>query len=196
MALCQKAINRVKQKLYEFLLSKLRLATILIFMVELVRHPRATTIVLRPNRSATWRQNKILLLCLAVFVVIIAVSWAIAGAWVVLPFAGLEVSLLAFLMYRVSYNTYQKQVITINSNIITIEQGVYKAETQVTLPTEETHLSVKEAETEFDITKLALTVKNKSVAIGQFLNQKDTREAQTKLQQAGLTVCSDKWWKY
>ena len=165
-------------------------------MVELVKHPRAITIVLRPNRSASWHQCKILLLFVCALMALIAISWAFAGAWVVLPFAGLEITLLAVLMYKVSFNTYQKQVITIDPQVITVEQGVYKPQTHFTFPTEHTHLSVKEAETEFEISKLTLTGQNKSVAIGQFLNQQDIQEAMTRLQQAGLTVSSNKWWKY
>ena len=79
-----------------------------------------TVITLRPNRSASWQQTKIFLLVMAAPMFIIAVGWSIVGAWPILPFAGLEFGLLAFLTYRVCCRTYQKDKIIIKKDRVII----------------------------------------------------------------------------
>ena len=165
-------------------------------MVKTLIHPRSTIIVLSPNRSASWTQTKLFITVIAIFVAMVAIAWAFAGAWVVLPFAGLEISLLAYLMYRGCYKSYQQQVIRVEPNTITIEQGVHQPVQKVQLCKQGVHLSVIEAETEFDVTRLNLIEQGQQIEIGGFLNQRDTKEALMSLQQAGVTVCSNKWWKY
>lgn len=170
--------------------------TILCFMVKTVKQIKATTIVLQPNRSASWRQTKVFILIVSAFVALIALGWASLGAWIVLPFAGLEIGILSYLMYRVCYKSYQQQVITINPETITVEQGVYKPIEKCKLNAPLTHLTVVEAENEFCVTQLNLEDDRQSVPVGRFLNHHDANLARNSLQQAGLRVCSNQWWKY
>ena len=79
-------------------------------MVKLKHKHESVILTLQPNRSANWQQNKIIIMVMAAFVMSIAIAWSAVGVWIVLPFAGFEVGLLAFLMHRVSYSTYQKQI--------------------------------------------------------------------------------------
>jgi Flp pilus assembly protein TadB len=75
-------------------------------MVKLKRKHDSVILPLQPNRSANWRQNKLIIIVIVAFVMITSIAWSVMGAWVILPFAGFEVGLLAFLMYRVSYSTW------------------------------------------------------------------------------------------
>jgi len=75
-------------------------------MLKLKRKHDSVILTLQANRSANWRQNKIIIIVMPAFVMIISMAWSVMGAWVILPFAGFEVGLLAFLIYRVSYSTY------------------------------------------------------------------------------------------
>jgi len=59
-------------------------------MVSSTRTASRLMIIARPNQSATWSDNVLLLLALSVPVLGIAVVFALLGAWLILPFAGLE----------------------------------------------------------------------------------------------------------
>jgi uncharacterized membrane protein len=80
-------------------------------------------IVLTPNRSASWRFNCFVLKVFGFVVFGIAIFWAFMGAWVVLPFAGLEFALLVSFIYRTSYDSYRKEVLHLKGNRIRFERG-------------------------------------------------------------------------
>jgi uncharacterized membrane protein len=159
-------------------------------------HTRAneSIITLSPNRSANWLQTKILIGIIGAFVVLIAIAWSLVGAWMVLPFAGFEVSLLAFLMYRVFYFTYQKQIITIDSQYVTFKSGVYFPKQSRSFMRGDTKLGIIEPEGPYGVTKISLADNNVVVELGCFLNQDDRKIALQHLKAAGLRVHSNKWW--
>ena len=89
-------------------------------MVEVSTFEHQVQLHLSPNRSATWQQTKHLIAAFALFISSIAIAWSLAGAWVILPFAGLEVGLLALIMYLVSKATYRWETLLISSNSIQV----------------------------------------------------------------------------
>ena len=64
-------------------------------MVSSSRTATRLMIIARPNQSATWNTNVLVLLVLSVPVLGIAAAFALLGAWLILPFAGLELLALA-----------------------------------------------------------------------------------------------------
>ena len=80
-------------------------------MVKIKQLPGSIQIILKPNRSLTWRQSLLVMCALGGFCLSIAIVWTFVGAWLILPFAGIEVGLLALVMYLVSCSTYDKQVL-------------------------------------------------------------------------------------
>ncbi|MEI8650648.1 DUF2244 domain-containing protein [Paraglaciecola sp. Hal342] len=57
----------------------------------------------------------------------IALARAFVGAWLILPFAGIEVGWLWYISYRVSLFTYQQQVIATSEGIMTGASGCVSA---------------------------------------------------------------------
>lgn len=133
---------------------------------------------------------------MATVILIIALAWSLVGAWVVLPFAGFEICLLTYLMYRVSYASYQKQIITITTHTLVLQMGTYYPQQQWVFKRQNMHLSIIEAQAdnEFSTTELRLHDEQIMVEIGNFLNQHDRKLALVYLQQQGLRVQSNKWW--
>lgn len=164
-------------------------------MVTSQFNTQSTTIILSPNRSVTWRESKIIVSIMAVFVLLVALCWAFVGAWIILPFAGFEVGLLALLMYRVNLHCHSKQVITIADGKIIVQSGIKRPTLHWEFDKALTQLNVKEAETEFERTELALTDQMSSLPVGEFLNQQDSLLARDYLKQAGIIEVSNKWWK-
>lgn len=164
-------------------------------MVKLKYKHNSVTLTLQPNRSANWRQNKIIMMVMAAFVMIIAIAWSVVGVWIILPFAGFEVGLLAFLMYRVSYSTYQKQIITIDSDTVIFQAGVYYPTRFYLFNKDKLSVKTIEAQTEFEQTHITLDDGHQVIVIGQFLNQPDRVATLAHLKKAKLHIHIDKWWK-
>ncbi|RMG33425.1 MAG: DUF2244 domain-containing protein, partial [Gammaproteobacteria bacterium] len=59
-------------------------------------------IVIRPDRSLTWGQSLAFLGVMAVTLGLISLGFATLGYWLVLPFAGLELVVLAACSWRVA----------------------------------------------------------------------------------------------
>ncbi|GAA6185106.1 DUF2244 domain-containing protein [Aliiglaciecola sp. 2_MG-2023] len=164
-------------------------------MVKHFTQNNITTITLSPNRSATWAEAKMIVFIMALCVLLIASIWALLGMWLILPFAGFEVALLAFLMHKVNRHCYSKQIITINPKTLIIECGIQYPIFNWQFERHKTHLSVIEAESSFDRPHMILTDENISIELGQFLNQQDCLIARNLLKHNGVMEVSNKWWK-
>jgi uncharacterized membrane protein len=69
--------------------------------------------VIRPNRSLSWRQSMMFLGAIAVPLLLISVVLATRGFWLVLPFAGLELAALFACFYVVSHAAQRCEVVSI-----------------------------------------------------------------------------------
>lgn len=157
--------------------------------------PHKTTIILKPNRSATWFEVKLFVAAIGIFVISIALVWSLLGVWIILPFAGFEVGLLAILMYKVNLACHSKQVITIVSGYIVVECGIKAPSFSWRFSKEQAQLNVIEAETSFDRPTMILSDNQLSIKLGDFLNQDDCKIAREKFKQAGVIEISNRWWK-
>lgn len=80
-----------------------------------------TTLTIAPNRSLSWKQSLQLLLFLSTCLISIAIFFALQGAWLVIPFTGIEIGLLSTALYLQSRWSYQKQIIQIDDQHIRIK---------------------------------------------------------------------------
>jgi uncharacterized membrane protein len=164
-------------------------------MVKLKHKHKSVILTLQPNRSANWQQNKIIIMVMAAFVMSIAIAWSTVGVWIILPFAGFELGLLAFLMHRVSYSTYQKQIITINLDTVIFQAGVYYPKRFHSFNRDKLFVKTIEAQSEFEQTHITLDDGHQAIVIGQFLNQPDRVATLDHLKKAKLHIHIEKWWK-
>lgn len=153
------------------------------------------TITLMPNRSATMRQTNMIIAGVSLFVLIIAIGWGLAGAAFVLPFAGIDVLLFAYFMHKVCYQTYEKQVITIDESNVLFQSGKQSVEHSIKLHRPSTYLSISEPKSPRDPTVLNLTDSDERIELGAFLTHEDKAEARSVFKQAGLREVNEQWWK-
>lgn len=153
-----------------------------------------TVITLSPNRSATWQQTKWVIAVMVCFVMIIAIAWTFVGAWLVLPFAGLEVGLFAFLMYKVSVFTYSNEVIDINNDVVNIQTGYKRQQKTQTIPRAYLDVYYSETENNWELPKIALCHKHERILVGEFLNLEDRVKLKGVLENEGFIICKNKWW--
>lgn len=164
-------------------------------MVQLERQDNAVTILLTPNRSITWVQAKWIIAFMIAVVMIIAIAWTFVGAWMILPFAGLEAGLFAYLMYKVTRFTYLKQIVTFTEQEITIEMGIDRQQSAESLPRFGTDIYYSETDRNWHTPKITLHNGRQRVQIGQFLNADDMVLLRNELEDLGLLICREHWWK-
>lgn len=80
-------------------------------------------VVIRPNRSLSWRQSMAFLGAVAVPMMLISVVLAVKGYWMVLPFAGAEFVALYAGLYVVSHAARRCEVVSVSDTRVTVEKG-------------------------------------------------------------------------
>ncbi len=154
-----------------------------------------TKITLSSNRSASMRQTKVVIVAVSLFVLMIGIGWSLVGGYLVLPFAGLDVGLFAYFMYKVCNQTYEKQVITIGDQHVLIESGKHCVERTFKLDRPEAFILVAEPEKPTEPIGLSLSDSKSHFELGAFLNHADKAQARIILKEAGLKEINAKWWK-
>lgn len=138
-------------------------------------------IILSPNRSADWRTVKLVLWGISSFMMLIGLSFAFLGLWMVLPFAGLEVLALVLLMYWVALQCRRQQVIRIGDHQIVVEKG-YESPRQ-TWQSELfwARLVISPPAYRGHPRRLYLRSKQEQLEIGEFLNDEDKKRLVAEL---------------
>ncbi len=164
-------------------------------MVSVKHQPHYSLISLQPNRSADWVHNKWLMAGMAGVALIIATMWAFFGIWIVFPFAGIEVGLLCYLLYRVSHNTYRTQTLSFEKDYVHIQSN-QKSSPTVTLSRRDTHLEMSESPRDWYLPQLALVTPEHSIRVGEFLNQADRHRLYEEIKNIGIPAWRHHWWKH
>lgn len=164
-------------------------------MIKIQFNAPTTVITLTPNRSATWLETKTIIIIMVVIVMSIAIGWAFSGAWVILPFAGLEVGLFAYFMYRVCRNGFAQQIITISDEWVIIESGIQRREVARSYHRDRLSFEISETERDWHLPDIILCLEHYRFSIGEFLNKEDRVLLKETLQQSGLPLSRTHWWK-
>lgn len=121
----------------------------------------------------------VLLIGTAAFLV--ALYWTFKGYWIILPFAGLEVGLLAFLSYRVSLDSYHRQRIRLQESHIVVEWGRRYPKRRWRLQRENTILLVERPDHSLSPDILYLKDDQQQVRLGEKLGKEDIEALQQHL---------------
>jgi len=79
-------------------------------------------ITIRPNNSLSAKGSVRVVLSLVFIVLLVASGFASIGAWLVLPFAGLEIAVISYAFYMVYVHSADFESITIDDTFIVIEK--------------------------------------------------------------------------
>lgn len=90
--------------------------------------------VVRPHRSLSWGGSKWLFFGFAVVMGAFATYFVLLGAWMVLPFFGLELALLGLGLYLSCLSGTHREVIEISGHELRVARGRRGPEQVVTLP--------------------------------------------------------------
>lgn len=147
-----------------------------------------TIITLLPNRSASWEETRLFLLVICGTTLAIGLLWTLTGAWMVLPFSGLEAALVAFVFYRVCQATYQRQVITCSAEQVLVQFGTHFPKRSWVLERSAARVAVTAAAHHLEGPRLNIADANHSIELGHFLNKDDKEAALAEFRKAGLYV--------
>ncbi|AOY86914.1 hypothetical protein BKP64_01260 [Marinobacter salinus] len=157
-------------------------------MVEHLRYPEGIRLLLTPNRSLSWRGNVQIWVGLFTISALIATGMGIAGAWVIIPFAGLELAALAAGIYVTSRACQRREVLTIDDADIHLEKGRIEKMAEWTLPRRYARLRLNAPRHPFTPPRMELIHRDTSVALGTFLNIEDTDTLIQLLEGRGLVI--------
>ena len=155
-------------------------------MIEQSKSGNLTQIILAPNKSMSWETNKKILLAIFLVNMTIALAWTAVGAWMVLPFAGLEVFLVGLGMYYVSWKLNFKQIIQIDHESFILQKGVYFPKQEWRWQTSQVVVIDTPSKYRLSPTKLTLKHLNQTVQIGDFLNREEKKTLRKALIDLGL----------
>ena len=88
-------------------------------------------IIVKPNNSLSVANTVKLVCLLAVISMLVGIGFALAGAWLVLPFAGLEILAIGYAFYFVTLHSGDYESITIEGDRVIVEKHGYKNTTEV-----------------------------------------------------------------
>lgn len=146
-------------------------------MVEIAIDPDTQNgfIRLTPNQSTHWQVVLLLVSILSLVIFIIALYMTSQGAWVVLPFSGLEIMAIVVANYFVLHRNAQKEVIAFSHDKITVEKGKKQPSFALTLARHQTQTKVIPASHAWYPARVMLYALNEGITVGSFLNEDDRK---------------------
>ena len=133
-------------------------------------------ILLRPNQSTDWKSSLIFISIIAFTCLTIGIGFALAGATMILPFAGLEILFVATCVYLVMKQTYKQEVITLTKEKLTIAKGAGKIDQEWEYFRMWSFISVERPKHLWYPAHIIVSSKGERVPIGDFLNEDEKEE--------------------
>ncbi|RDH43220.1 DUF2244 domain-containing protein [Zooshikella ganghwensis] len=155
-------------------------------------HPRPggqeASLTLTANQSMSWQQNIMLFGCVAAFSLMMTVVMVLLGAWLVVPFVGLELAALAVGLYITSLQASRWQHIHFNRDTIAIETGRYRLEHSVQVSRAWVVITAVQPSQPGSTGQVWLSCHGQQVRLGAFLNHDDLQKLMHHLEAKGLMI--------
>lgn len=152
-------------------------------MVSINRAAGETVILIRPNHSASWRQNLWLLAALAVPSLGAGIAFALAGAWPILPLAGIELAALGSALYWVNWKLEYRHVIRFTDSSVVIDKGFFIPRRSWQFLRAEAALRISPETHPWQGPELSVHDRLSETRVGEFLNREETLELLNLLKQ-------------
>ncbi len=133
-------------------------------------------IILKPNNSATWRFNMMVVVSLAFIATLISTFFLLQGFWLIAPFSGLEVLALLGCLYLCARSNIQTEVIRFSPEKVIIEQGRTFAERSWEYHRIWAKIFIRKPRHRGHPDRVLIRSHGKELELGSFLN-KDDKEA-------------------
>ena len=138
-------------------------------------------IVLKPNNSASWHFNILVVASLALLALLISTFFLLQGLWLIAPFSGLEVLALLGCLYLCARSNIQTEVIKFSPDKVVIEQGRTFAEKSWEYHRSWAKIFVRKPRHKGHPDQIVIRSHGKEVELGSFLNKDDKETLVKKL---------------
>lgn len=139
--------------------------------------------IIRPNNSISWRGTRIFFAAAAIVTFTVAILFALKGAWMVLPFAGLEIITLGVCLYICACKNTECEVIHIGEELVRVEKGRNKARQCVDFKRQWSSIELIKPERKWYPSRLFVRSMGREVEIGASLVEEDRIALANALQQ-------------
>ncbi len=136
----------------------------------------------------SWQTNKKILLAMFIVNMIIGISFAAVGAWLILPFAGLEILLVGIGMYYVCWKLNFQETIALEAESFKVQKGVYYPKKSWQWQASQTQLLSQPSKYRLSPPKLFLRHLNETIEIGDFLNREEKKQLLKALSDWGIPL--------
>lgn len=150
-------------------------------MIDEFTESNARVIVVKPNKSSTWRANLYVLIAISIPSLGAAIGFALLGAWPILPFAGAELVALSAALYYVNWNLEYRQVVTVSDSNVKIEKGYFVPKKTWLWERDDTAVNVITAKNQWEGPTLWLHNRETRTSLGEFLNKDEAEDLLKRL---------------
>lgn len=133
-------------------------------------------IVLRPNRSWTWRANLYFIGTLMTVSLIMAGVFTSRGFWMILPFTILEISVLTACLYYCVRRTHTTEVLRLSREALVFERGVNRPTLRLEFERYFTRFFVQPARHPWYRKRIELKCRGRALEVGEFLADEEKDE--------------------
>lgn len=134
-----------------------------------------TRIVVRPNRSMSWHDVQLVYVAMVAAGLMIATGLALAGAWLVFPFAGLELVAVGACFYRSAQRCAEREVISIDDGLIAVERGRYRPMQRFELPRQWAQVGLQQGAVRGYPCRVLIRAHGRAVEVGSRLAESERR---------------------
>ena len=143
-------------------------------MIHIRDNEQSAEITLRPNSSASWAQNRRIIMAVMAVNTLLSIGFIAIGAWLVLPFMGLELLMMYLVMSRLFQTLQIQQIVNLNSQTLSIDVGYRRCERSWQWPKTNSCVLVSVRPHPWDPLQISLSHCGEQVLIGGFLNKDDS----------------------
>jgi len=129
--------------------------------------------IIRPNNSISWQGTRLFFIAAAIVTLAVAILFALKGAWMVLPFAGLEIITLGVCLYICACKNAECEVIHIGKDYVRVEKGRNKARQCVDFKRQWSRVSLIKPERKWYPSRLVIQSMGRNVEVGASLVEED-----------------------
>lgn len=146
-------------------------------------HELEHRIELAPNCSLTPQGARLFVGSLAALTFAVALFFAFRGLWPILPFAGLEIGLLAWAVRASMRSGAQREVIVVSDESVTIERGAGNRLSLMVFPRHWARVKLRDPQRSRHPSRLVIESHGRACEVGRFLTEEERRGLASRLQQ-------------
>lgn len=137
--------------------------------------------ILQPDCSLSWRETQLFFIAILIVSLGIGVGFALMGAWLILPFAGIEMVLLAVCLVACAYRGQYREIISIQGEGIEIVKGRGRPEQKYRLQRGWARVVLSRHAKRWYPNRLIIRSHGRQIEIGQCLSDEDRVKLAEKL---------------